>query len=177
MNISHDAKQLGFWESTPSLLGDGKKRAKSKRTVLQEVKGVSSEQKSKTLAEESGQLELFAMQGSALVPNVTTLSDNLNIYVNATQRLNAFVKLEADSILRGKSCSPFYNELCSMIFNGLSLPTQTDSVDLDLNCFSSRLYGLRKYRREVGTELREEPVQEESERSAQQCCKDSDISL
>ncbi len=133
MNISHHAKQLGFWESTPSLLGDGKKRAKSKRTVLQEVKGVSSEQRSKSLAEESGQLELFAMQGSALVPNVTILSDNLNTLANDTQRLSAFVKLEADSILRGRNCSPFYNELCNMIFKGLSLPTLTDSADSDLN--------------------------------------------
>ncbi len=133
MNISHHAKQLGFWESTPSPLDDGKKREKSKRTVLQEVKDVSSERKSKSLAEESDQLELFVTQGSVLVPNVTIFNDNLNTLANDTQRLSLLHSLEADSILRGKSCSPFYNELCSMIFKGLSLPTQTDSADLDLN--------------------------------------------
>lgn len=46
-----------------------------------------------------------------------------------------------------------------------------------IHCFSSRLYGLRKYRKKVGIELRAQPIQEESELSAEQCCKDSDISL
>lgn len=46
-----------------------------------------------------------------------------------------------------------------------------------IHCFSSRLYGLRKYRREIGTELREEPIQEKPEPSPEQCCKDSGISM
>ncbi|MBR8838590.1 MAG: IS607 family transposase [Stigonema ocellatum SAG 48.90 = DSM 106950] len=46
-----------------------------------------------------------------------------------------------------------------------------------IHCFSSRLYGLRKYRTEIGSDLRQEPVQEESEPTSEQSCKDSDISL
>ena len=65
--------------------------------------------------------------------NATILNDNLNILANDIQRLNLFQKLEADSTLRGKSCVPFWNELCSAIFSRLSLPTLTDSADLDLN--------------------------------------------
>ncbi len=46
-----------------------------------------------------------------------------------------------------------------------------------IHCFSSRLYGLRKYRGEIGSELRKEPIQKEPEITAEQCCQDSDISL
>ena len=133
MNTSHHVKQLDFWESMPSPLEDGKNPGKSKRTGLREVKEGFSGRKSKNSVEGNGQLELFVTQGSVLVPNVTIFRDNLNTLANDTQRLSLFQKLEVDSILRGKSCSPFYNELCSMIFKGLSLPTQTDSADLDLN--------------------------------------------
>ncbi|KYC35118.1 DNA invertase [Scytonema hofmannii PCC 7110] len=46
-----------------------------------------------------------------------------------------------------------------------------------IHCFSSRLYGLRKYRKEIGQDLRQESLQEESKHTAEQSCQDSDISL
>ncbi len=46
-----------------------------------------------------------------------------------------------------------------------------------IHCFSSRLYGLRKYQKEVGLSLRQNSLQKEPESSAEQCCKDSDIAV
>lgn len=125
----HQQKQLGFWESTPNPLEDGKKKRKSKLTGLQEVKDGFSKKKSKDLQDNSKQLKLFATQGSVLVPNAQILNDNLNFYAQDTQRLSIFQKLEADSILRGSALSPFWNELSATISTGLSLPTPTDSLD------------------------------------------------
>jgi putative transposase len=133
MNTQPQVKQLGFWESTLNPSEDGKKKEKSRRSGLQEVKDVSKGKKSKISQENSDQLSLFAMQGSALVPNEMILSDKLNIFAKDTQRLSTFQKLDQDSILRGKNCAPFWNELCSTIFNGLSLPTLIGCADSDLN--------------------------------------------
>lgn len=133
MSISPQPKQLEFWESTPNLSEGGIELEKSKRTVPQAGKDVSSKRKLKGSAEENEQLELFVTRGSVLVPSVTILSDNLNTCANDIQRLKSFQKLGQDSILRGENCSPFYNELCSMIFSALSLPTPIGYADLDLN--------------------------------------------
>lgn len=133
MNTQPQVKQLGFWESTLNPLEDGKKKEKSRRSGLLAVKDVSKAKKSKNLQKLDDQLSLFVMQGSVLVPNETIFRDNLNIFAKDIQRLSKFVKLDRDSILRGKNCVPFWDELCKAIFNGLSLPIPTDYVDLDLN--------------------------------------------
>lgn len=133
MNILHQQKQLSFWESTPNPSDGGRKKRKSKRTALQEIKEGFSSQKSQDLLDMNKQLELFVTQESALVPSVTILSDNLNSCAQDTQRLNSFVKLAVGSILRGSALSPFWNELSAAISNGLSWPTLTGSSDLDLN--------------------------------------------
>jgi excisionase family DNA binding protein len=46
-----------------------------------------------------------------------------------------------------------------------------------IHCFSSRLYGMRKYRDQIKQELWQEPVQEEPERATEQCSEDSGVSL
>lgn len=129
----HRQKQLGFWESIPSLSDGGRKKRKSKRTGLQEVKEGFSKKKSKDLLDMNRQLELFVTQESVLLPSATILSDKLNSCAQDTQRLSAFQRLEADSILRGSACLPFWNELSAAISTGLSWPTLTGSSDLDLN--------------------------------------------
>jgi len=133
MSTSPQPKQLGFWESTANPLEDGKKKARSKRTVLPEVKGVSKKAKSSGSQAMNQGEPLFVTHESQLLPNVTILSDNLSFLSQDAQRLNSFQRLEADSILRGKNCSPFWNELCEMISKGLSLPTPTDCADSGLN--------------------------------------------
>ena len=52
----------------------------------------------------------------------------------------------------------------------------TDMLSI-VHCFSSRLYGLRKYRKQIGEELRPEQIQEITEYTPEQECQDSGISL
>jgi len=76
------------------------------------------------------------MQESKAIPNLTILSDKLNTGASNTRAQNLFQKLSSGSILDGENLSPFWNELSSRISSGLSLPTATDSVDLDGNWLS-----------------------------------------
>jgi hypothetical protein len=102
-----------------------------------------------------------------------------------------FQRLAQDSISSEKDLLPFWSVYCNEISNVLWLPTQTDSLDLDLSlsngsahtqnvnswfsmtqsypqiknlykiwlsiihCFSDRLYGLRKYKKQINQELQE----------------------
>ena len=91
----------------------------------------------------SCQLQLFVMEGSQVIPNVTLLSDNLNTCASTTRAQNLFQKLSSGSILDGENLSPFWNELSSRISGGLSLPTATDSVDLDGNWLSGIAYTMQ----------------------------------
>ncbi len=63
-------------------------------------------------------------------------ADNLNTCAFTIQRRSSFLKLEGGLILSGGSSKPFWNELSSRISSGLSLPTATDSADLDGNWLS-----------------------------------------
>ena len=79
------------------------------------------------------QLKPFAIEEYQPISNKTICIDKLNTYAKDTQRLKSFQKLEADSILEGKNSFPFWNELSTAISSVLSLPTQTESDDSDLN--------------------------------------------
>lgn len=81
-------------------------------------------------------LPLFVTQESALIPNVTILSDNLSTCALHTQKQSTFVRWEVPLTLKGKNSSPFWNELSAAISNGLSLPTLTDCVDSGLSWLS-----------------------------------------
>jgi len=74
------------------------------------------------------QLQLLAMQGSQIIPNIKILSDNLNTCATTIQKRNLFQKLSDGLILDGENVSPFWNELSSKLSSGLSLPTATDSA-------------------------------------------------
>lgn len=74
------------------------------------------------------QLQLLAMQGSQIIPNIKILSDNLNTCATTIQKRNLFHKLSEGLILDGENVSPFWNELSSKLSSGLSLPTATDSA-------------------------------------------------
>ncbi|MGK7900586.1 MAG: RNA-guided endonuclease InsQ/TnpB family protein [Hormoscilla sp.] len=76
----------------------------------------------------SHQLELFAIHGTEIIPNVTLLGNNLNLCANSIQNRKTFQKLSEGLILDNGNLTPFWNELSSRISNGLSLPTETDSV-------------------------------------------------
>jgi predicted site-specific integrase-resolvase len=52
----------------------------------------------------------------------------------------------------------------------------TDMLSI-VHCFSSRLYGLRKYQKQISEELRQEQLQEIPECSPEQECQDTSISL
>ena len=131
MNIIPQPKQLTFWEYTQSLSEGGKEKGKSRRTGRRGGNAVSSKGKSKDLQASSCQLQLFAMQGCQVIPNVTILSDNLSTCASTIQRQNSFLKLSEGLILDGENLSPFWNELSSRISSGLLLPTATDSADLE----------------------------------------------
>jgi excisionase family DNA binding protein len=75
-------------------------------------------------------------------------------------------------------CTQFGCELVVLNDRKLS-PEQeliTDMLSI-VHCFSSRLYGLRKYRKQIGEELRPEQIQEITEYTPEQECQDTGISL
>lgn len=75
-------------------------------------------------------------------------------------------------------CKEFSCELV-VLDNRFLSPEQeliTDMLSI-VHCFSSRLYGLRKYRKQLGEELRTESIQEVEKSSAKQECENSCISL
>ncbi|MBR8833827.1 MAG: IS607 family transposase [Stigonema ocellatum SAG 48.90 = DSM 106950] len=75
-------------------------------------------------------------------------------------------------------CTEFNCELVVLDNHKLS-PEQeliTDMLSI-VHCFSSRLYGLRKYRKQLEEELRTQSIQEIEKYSAKQECENSCISL
>jgi excisionase family DNA binding protein len=75
-------------------------------------------------------------------------------------------------------CKEFGCELVVLNERKLS-PEQeliTDMLSI-VDCFSSRLYGLRKYQKQISEELRQEQLQEIPESSPEQECQDISISL
>jgi len=143
MNINSQLRQLTFWEYIQSPLEGAEEKRKSHRTERQVDSAVSSKGRLKDLQASSCQLQLFVMEGSQVIPNVTILSDNLNTCASTTRAQNLFQKLESGSILSGENLSTFWNELSSRISSGLSLPTATDSVDLDGNWLSGIAYTMQ----------------------------------
>jgi putative transposase len=134
--MSPPRKLLKSLVSTFPVSGDGKTKESSKQSGHQEGKEGSSSKRLKKPQVSPGQLELFATLGFQLIPNKTICSDNLRFYANNTPIAKSFQKLEADSILNGKNSSLFWNESLTAISNVLSLPTLTDSLDLDMNWLS-----------------------------------------
>ncbi len=136
MSIIPQPKQLTFWEYIQNSSEGGNEKAKSRGTGRRVGSAVSSKGKSKDLQASSCQLQLFVMQGSQVIPNVTILSDNLNTCASTIQKRSSFLRLEEGLILDDANLKPFWNELSSRISSGLSLPTATDSADLDGNWLS-----------------------------------------
>lgn len=64
-------------------------------------------------------------------PKKTTLPDKLPNLLNCSPKEELLKKLREDSILGGKGCSEFWNELCQEMSRKLWLPTKTGSQDSD----------------------------------------------
>lgn len=66
-----------------------------------------------------------------------TLQDKSHLCDNNSPKQILSKTLEADSILKGKDCKPFYNDYCKEISSLLLSHTEIDSADLDLNSSNS----------------------------------------
>ncbi len=131
--MSDPKKQRPFLELQSQASDDGMKLAKSKQSKPHQGTGGTQSQKSNKQQVCPGQLPLFVMQGCRGIPNETICQDKLNYYSQDSQKQKSYQKLAADLILNGSDSSPFWTEFAQVISNALSLPTQTDSLDLDLN--------------------------------------------
>lgn len=129
-------KQRPFLELQSLASDGGKKKAKSKQSKPRQDTGDTQSKKSNKQQVCPGQLPLFVMHGSQVIPNERILRDKLNFCVQDSQRQKSYQKLAADLILSGSDSSPFWTEFAQVISNALSLPTRTDSLDLDLNWLS-----------------------------------------
>ncbi len=133
----HPKKQLELWEFTSKPLPDGKLKGKSKPSGRQRVKdGTISLHTSKPIPPSPPgiqlELPLFCTPEFPPIAKETISLDKLRRLLNDTQGARLSQKLEADSILGGEDCSPFWNELSLAISSVLSLPTKTALPDLDL---------------------------------------------
>ena len=126
-------KQRPFLELQSPASDDGKKKAKARLFIPHQGTGGTQSKKSNKQQVCPGQLPLFVMRSSQAIPNETICQDKLNYYVQEKQKQKSYQKLAADSILNGSDSLPFWNEFAIVISNALSLPTQIDSLDLDLN--------------------------------------------
>ncbi|MBO1349157.1 MAG: recombinase family protein [Hormoscilla sp. GUM202] len=71
-----------------------------------------------------------------------------------------------------------YNAVQLVVLNEQQLSPEQELVQDMLSiihCFSSRLYGLRKYRKEITSKVREEPLQKKPECPAEQSQEDSPV--
>jgi len=131
--MSDPKKQPPSLELQSQVSDDGMKLAKSKQSKPHQGTGGTQSKKSNKQQVCPGQLPLFVMQGCRAIPNETILRDRLNYCSQDSQKQKSYQKLAADLILSGNDSSPFWTEFAQVISNALSLPTQTDSLDLDLN--------------------------------------------
>jgi putative transposase len=138
-HISHQEKQLTLWELAPEPSPDGRKTVKSQPLKPKQGKGVT------ILPDISNkspiQLSLLPLLQSCTPEsqhpvNEMTSFDKLRHLQQITQVAKSSQKLGQDSILGGANLTPFWNELSAAISNCLSLPTKTDSPDLDLTSSS-----------------------------------------
>ena len=105
--------------------------------------------KSKKPYSNPNQLQLFSIVESQPVLSETIALDRLISSLNNTPMQKLDQKLEADSISGEKDLSPFWNEYC----------------------FSARLYGLRKYKKQISQELQEDnPSSSRRDKEASQQC-------
>jgi putative transposase len=122
----HQQMQLEFLELMKEPCDVGKKRVKSKRTVLQEVKDVTTSQGLQlNLLDLLSSTVEFQAQNNGTIYNVNVSICNLNTLVQ-----NWCQKLEEDLTTEGKSFSPYWSELCQEISNALLSHIKTDSQDL-----------------------------------------------
>lgn len=131
--MSDPKKQRPFLELQFQVSDDGKKKAKSRQSKPHQGTGGTQSKKSNKPEVCPRQLSRFVMHGSQVIPNETILRDKLNFCVQDSQKQKSYQKLAADLILSGSDSSPFWTEFAQVISSALSLPTQTDSLDLDLN--------------------------------------------
>lgn len=131
--MSDPKKQLPSLELQSQVSDDGKKRAKSRQSKPRQDIDATQSKKSNKQQTCPGQLPLFVMQGCRAIPNETILRDKLNYCVQDFQKQKSYQKLAADLTLSGNDSSPFWTEFSQVISSALSLPTQTDSSDSDLN--------------------------------------------
>ncbi len=120
------ARQLELWELTKEPCDIGKKRIKSKGSVLQEVKDVT--------ISPPKQLNLFDAPSSELVyrapNNEKTCSINLMISNLNTLQQKLSEKLAEVLTTNGNNFSPYWSELCQEISSVLLSRINTDSLDL-----------------------------------------------
>lgn len=104
----------------------GKKQVKSKRSVLQEVKDVTTSQHL--------QLNLFDVPSSTVESQVPSNEKtyNVNVIISNLDTLGQKLsqKLEEDLTTKEKSFSPYWSELCKEISSVLLSRIKTDSQDL-----------------------------------------------
>ena len=123
--MCHQEKPPNLWESQSALLEDGIRMAKSNQLELLEGKEDFASKNTKRKKS-----QLCSMQESLPIPKKITLSDKLNFYSQNTQKGNWLQKLAQDSILNGENCSLYWNEYTKKLSESLSLPIQTDLLDL-----------------------------------------------
>ncbi len=120
------ARQLELWELTKEPCDIGTKRVKSKRSVLQEVKDVTTSPPK--------QLNLFDTPSSTLgfrvLNNEKTCSVNVMISNLNTLQQKLSQKLAEVLTTNGKNFSPYWSELCQEISSVLLSRINTDSPDL-----------------------------------------------
>jgi len=129
-------KQHPSLELQSQVSDGGKKKAKSKQLKPHQGTGGTQSKKSSKQQVCPGQLPLFVMRESQVIPNETICQDKLNYYAQNSQKQKLYQKLVAGSILNGSDSSGFWTEFSQVISSALSLPTQIDSLDLDLNWLS-----------------------------------------
>lgn len=74
--------------------------------------------------------QLFAMQGSLVIPNGMTLKDKLSFCLEQTLEQNLFERLDRGSVLEGPNCSLFWSEYTKVMSDALCALTQIDSLGL-----------------------------------------------
>lgn len=112
------------------------------------------------------------IDSTRLIPSKKICSDSWSIYAHCTQRRKSFQKLEADSILEGRNSFPFWRESSTVISNVLSLLTQTDLSDSDLNWLGG--YG-KNLSANSWFSMTASSVQNKN--SLQICCRSSTVSV
>lgn len=124
--MSHQPTLLELLGLTNEPCDVGKKKVKSKRSVLREVKDVTTSQDSHpNLLDLLSSTPESQVQEREKIYNVNVIISNLN---TLTQKLSQ--KLEEVLTTKERSFSPYWNELCKEISSVLLSRIKTDSQDL-----------------------------------------------